>query len=1163
MKRENPDSATPVNPSARIMALREYTGKLLQPRLSLVAEAMADHLFNLSTSAKLAPDQRTQAFEAFAAFKSRSKGFVTTILAEIDLAFEDLVSVLPSPNINEQAVAELDLRDLRAFDNSSAIDAIVQAGSERYWHLLESLTLNMGTILDTDPKKIRLPFGLRGLATAYRRNVEQLGLPDFIIAELDRAFTLNLLPEAGALYAELNAVVASDSHLPATEIDATSPEVAPKPVIKVDATLTDHAPLEPLTPSTPLANGAAGNSRPLNPQDIPMPSVSSASQLSKMSLQTNTSADAEALLAASPLEVVAQAAGTAEYLPGRGKLPFNPVVDEAMLARLRLPALQSESSKNPLSEAQLSEKADELALKIAAIRRTGKGVSHSEPLINQLGLDKLDASLQPLKGSVQLIDNLYQTMFDTLPLTEKVSRSLDNLKLPLAELSLTDPAFFQEREHPARLLVERLSELSALAPRNSARVEQKIDEALSTIQREFDGSLDTFEKALTKINNLAVSMLKQQQRNIQRQIAAEEGKEKREQAAQQVETDLSQLLPDGLMPASLLNLIESFLRDELVLIQLREKSSPFYEAVLGRISQINKSLQRIMETGIPLTSDAAQKIVREVPLNLGDNFLSIETQGSLQQLKQQLGGGEPITLAASSLPEPEIFTEPQFSQRLARLPRLENWVKRAHQLKLKSWISEVSPNGTPRNLQLIWKNSNSTRFAFANEQGFKVKDINLVQLARQLSTRLKPLAPSDELSIIERSVFQTLEKRQKSLSRRDGSSHSVAQARSAMIDAAQSHIRRAKRKGVTSCALAINAQDLAGVEHVSGKLVNSKITIASEGPLSSSTHGIIVITPNSEDLRTLLTDKSSTAPPTGIGIAAIDGHISSAESLWVNLEDIAQQGLATAPNTGVVAAPVEQVSNLASAVRETYASLQDETPAPLITLRPLHRRTIGNEAVLQTRYEVMSDGVADGNLGDRRQRYPLTALAIAIDCYKVSTTCRYAESLVAEGRTLPLFQLRVSTEAVMHPEFLDFLLHEVSESGIGTDRLWFELTDSVRLREDDDAAYFCSTLRSIGCQISVAEVHPKRGSTAVLQKLKPHTLALDSSLWPVEPEDQQLAALHQTISDLHHLVGEHVVLRDDHDGARAQQLGIDFIETFEAEQLLPEQLRDRLPAITR
>ena len=167
--------------------------------------------------------------------------------------------------------------------------------------------------------------------------------------------------------------------------------------------------------------------------------------------------------------------------------------------------------------------------------------------------------------------------------------------------------------------------------------------------------------------------------------------------------------------------------------------------------------------------------------------------------------------------------------------------------------------------------------------------------------------------------------------------------------------------------------------------------------------------------------------------------------------------------------------------------------------QPLYRRALENEELVHTRYEVLSDGIAAGNNSQRRQRYPSTALAIATDCSKVSNTCRFAESVVAAGRALPLFQLRISTEAVLHPEFLDFLLHEVSESGIGTDRLWFELTDSVQLREDNDAAHFCGTLRSIGCQISIAEVNPKRGSTAVLQKLKPHTLALDSALWPVVP----------------------------------------------------------------
>ena len=1163
MKRENPDSAAPANPPARIMALRQYTGKLLQPRLSLVAEAMADHLFNLSASAKLAPDHRTQAFEAFSGFKSNSKDFVATLLAEIDLEFDNLS---PAATVNtEQTPAELDLVDLRGFDNSSAIDSIVQAGSERYWGQLESLTLGLGALLGVDPQTIRLPFGLRGLATAYRRYVQPLGLPDFIIAELDRAFTLNLLPEAGALYQELNVVLTATADGPTREIDAGAQETSPQSTRNEIDSSAAAAPLANLTTRPTHASEAPTNTGPLNQAVTPTRSSASLvpQSLSRFTDPSQPSASSDTALAKSPLTSLAQEEGIAEYLPGRGQTTSKPAIDEAMLARLRLPTLQSELPKDPLSDAELSEKADELALKIAAVRRAGGGISQSEPLVNQLGLDKIDASLLPLKGSVQLIDNLYQTMFDTLPLTEKVSRSIDNLKLPLAELSLTDPAFFQNQEHPARLLVERLSELSALAPRNSARLEQQIDDALSPIQREFNGSLDTFEKALTKINHLAVSMLKQQQRNIQRQIAAEEGKEKREQAAQQVEADLSQLLPDGLMPASLLSLIDAFLRDELVLIQLRAENSLFYETVLERISQINSSLQRTMETGIPLKPEAAKKITQTLPKGFGDNFLSIETQGILQQLQQQLGGDEPITLAASSLPEPEVFTEPKFSERLATLPRLENWTKRAHQLKLKSWICEISPDGSSQNLQLIWKNANSTRFAFVNEQGFKIKDINLIQLARQLSNRLKPLAPSDELPIIERSVFQTLEKRQEDLNTRENSPISLAQSRSDMVDAAQSHIRRAKRRGITSCALAIHAEDTAGVEHVSKQLLSGAVLIASEGSLSPSTHGIIVNISSGEQLRKLLTDDSSSAPPAGIGIAAINASISSAEALWVNLEDIAKQGLATAPNMGVIAAPLPQVNNLANEVRKTYAMLQKETPQPQFSLRPLHRRTLENDAVVQTRYQVLSDGLTAGNTDLQRQRYPITGLAIAIDCFKVNNTCRFAESVVAAGRSLPLFQLNISIESVLHPEFLDFLLNEVSESGIGTDRLWFELTDSARLREDNDAAHFCGTLRSIGCQISVAEVNPKRGSTAVLQKFKPHTLALDSALWPAESVDENLVALHQTISDLHHLVGEHVVLRDCQDDALARQLGIDFIETLGSEQLLPEALHNLLPIIAR
>ena len=177
--------------------------------------------------------------------------------------------------------------------------------------------------------------------------------------------------------------------------------------------------------------------------------------------------------------------------------------------------------------------------------------------------------------------------------------------------------------------------------------------------------------------------------------------------------------------------------------------------------------------------------------------------------------------------------------------------------------------------------------------------------------------------------------------------------------------------------------------------------------------------------------------------------------------------------------------------------------------------------------------------------------------------CEYAESLVAAGRMLPLFQINIGTDAALHHEFLDFLLSEVSESGVGTDRLYFELTDSTRLREEGRAADFARTLRSIGCQISVANVHPKRGSTTQLQSLNPNALTLSDTLWPLEAGDNEMIAMHQTISDLHHLVGEYVVLRDSRDEGRAKELGIDFIEVTDERDLLPAALREALPEIER
>ena len=55
----------------------------------------------------------------------------------------------------------------------------------------------------------------------------------------------------------------------------------------------------------------------------------------------------------------------------------------------------------------------------------------------------------------------------------------------------------------------------------------------------------------------------------------------------------------------------------------------------------------------------------------------------------------------------------------------------------------------------------------------------------------------------------------------------------------------------------------------------------------------------------------------------------------------------------------------------------------------------------------------------------------------------------------------------------------------------------------------------------------------------------------------------QAISDLHHLVGEYVVLCDDSDRNLAGELGIDFIEVGDSKEISTEELVLTMPLLIR
>lgn len=583
-----------------------------------------------------------------------------------------------------------------------------------------------------------------------------------------------------------------------------------------------------------------------------------------------------------------------------------------------------------------------------------------------------------------------------------------------------------------------------------------------------------------------------------------------------------------------------------------------------QLSKVNEALLDIADTGTVLSRPSAQKLITKLKDSIADaEAMPAEYLAQLDIINLTLAGERPVELIRSTLLHERSLSEPRLSERLAELPRLRRWVRQARQLPLNSWLINSLSTGARQHLQLIWFNEDKTRFVFTNERGQRQFDVSVIQLARMLCHGASPLNPSDQLSIIEQSVFATLAKTQDSLAGVAAQQDIVGVDRSELIDEVQSMLRRARRRGPALSVLAIHAEGTDAILQIRQLIHDSGVTTAIEGMLSQSTHGMILQTVAVERVQHAIEiGFADSKALSGVGIAIIDGNFSSAESLWQSVEDTAKRGLALSPNKGVVAQSSDRMTDISGAVRTTYERLRDDMP-PKLSLRRMMRVDSQSHDQVEEAYLALLDGSADTS-GEVTQPtgYHSPALSVALDYVKVNAICQLADHLSHTGLEVPLFNLRLSTDAALHHDFLEFVLSEVSDSGIGTNRLCLEFRDSKRLREEPRIADFTRTLRSIGCLISIWGVNPSRGNTSELQTLNPHMLALDRGLWPAD-DDSRLPALHRAISDLHHLVGEHVVIRDVVDFQRAARLGIDFVEQFEPDDLSPQALQKRLPAVQR
>lgn len=187
------------------------------------------------------------------------------------------------------------------------------------------------------------------------------------------------------------------------------------------------------------------------------------------------------------------------------------------------------------------------------------GGEKSAPLPLSLSSQKLGVA-GPDGASIDALALIFEAIFTHAGLAEGARAAIVSLQIPILKLSIQDPGFFSNREHPARQTLDRMAQLAIGLPSGAGfdhPVCRRLNQVAGTIRSAPSMTVAVFETALAELDK-AISL-----RNGEVQVRAEryqplaEGMVQRDAAGQE-----ARKLLEGYLASPLPAPFASFLRDD-------------------------------------------------------------------------------------------------------------------------------------------------------------------------------------------------------------------------------------------------------------------------------------------------------------------------------------------------------------------------------------------------------------------------------------------------------------------------------------------------------------------------------------------------------------------------------------------------------------------------
>jgi hypothetical protein len=677
--------------------LRRHTLGYLQNTLSRVLGKADDWLFDLAQ--KDGANAGSPPLDAMRVLRQSRSSMESAFTRHFEADFESLLQRISSAGKGGQVLSLVDDEQLEAQLASEVLCEAVTRAHGPALSAVEKRFASMIGVIELQPGQN--PLSAPTMAEAMQKAQGEVSIPDNVRVVLFKIYERELVASLGDLLTELNARMKNAGILPElgnpkpNEVEGVNPPAYSQPQ------------------STAAQHTTQAGQPPVAGQRIETPVADDRATFDALCQLLHSWRPQHG----APAFPGGQQATAPDGSPRR-PLALNEMMSVLSLLQPSVPQAVHEAMGD--AEASLSQ------LMKSEMMQSASRIGVSPDHINMSGEHE---------DAVDLVGMLFDVLFDERDFEAQARTLISRLVVPYVKAAVMDRRMFQYKTHPARRLLNSLSEAVEGNKGEGPQERELLHKAEETVDRlvaEFNEDIAIFETLEQELR----SFLEQHNRRIElaerRATESQRGQERLEQARALAASELSNRVEGKDLPLPVHDFLSRSWTHHLSMIALREgPDSANWNSALAVADTLIDLLPR---EGKPQRSaNSALQNLRE-PIESVLASSGITGEAAHETIRGMVSAIEALA-SPTAVEKPKVVPAAEVRPALAivsdkeKLDYVETDVDLMREIKIGTWLDLAGDDGKLHPAKLSWVSPISSRLMFVNRRGVRILVASLEELA--------------------------------------------------------------------------------------------------------------------------------------------------------------------------------------------------------------------------------------------------------------------------------------------------------------------------------------------------------------------------------------------------------------------------------------------------